>query len=217
MAQAMTYTSLVTDLQKYLQRYDELVTNQIPRFIMLAQQAVVRDLKILGFREEVTGTFDGNAQASGVMAKPSDWRKTISFYASTGVNFNSHSPVLERTNEYIRTVYPDPTVNGVPRYYGDSDWNHWLIAPAPDPTLAPYFKIAYYGTLVMLDESNNTNWLTQNAPDWLLYRCLKEAAGFVKTDERIAVWDSNYGQATSSLLKQEEHGMIDRAASTMEN
>lgn len=217
MAEAMTYTSLVSDLQNYLQRYDELVTDQIPRFIMLAQQAVARDLKILGFREEVTGAFDGTAQSTGIMQKPSDWRKTISFYVSTGVEFNSHTPVFERTAEFVRSVYPDPTVNGVPRFYADVDWNHWLVSPAPDPALAPYFKIPYYSTLVFLDQSNSTNWLTMNAPDWLLYRSLKEAAGFVKTDERIPTWGQMYDQATQSLLKQEQHGLIDRQASSVEN
>lgn len=219
MPAGMTYNSLVLDLQNYLQRYDDLVLNQIPRFIMLAQQAVARDLKILGFREEVTGAFDNSVQSDGLMAKPSDWRKNIAFYVSTGApGYTNHSPVLERTYEYLRTIFPDPTVGrGVPRYYADADFNHWLILPTPTPVLAPYFKIAYYGTLTMLDPTVSQNWLTQNAPDWLLYRCLKEAAGFVKTDERIAVWQSNYDQATQSLLKQEQHGLIDRQASTMEN
>lgn len=214
---AMTYDSLVTDLQNYLQRTDELIVNQIPRFIMLSQQAVSRDLKILGFREEVTGTFDGAAQSNGMMQKPADWRKTIAMWVSVGTTFDMHSPVYERTYEFVREVFPDPTVQGTPRYYADADWKHWLVLPAPNPSIAPYFKIAYYGTLTFIDETTQTNWLTENAPDWLLYRCLKEAAGFVKTDERIPVWDQNYGQATQSLLKQEQHGLIDRAASTTEN
>lgn len=218
MPATMTYQSLVTDLQNYLQRYDSTVLNQIPRFIMIAQQALPRDLKILGFREEVTGTFDGTTQTNGLMAKPSDWRKDISFFCSTvAPNFDNHNPVFKRTLEYIRFVYPDPTVSGIPRYYGDSDWNHWLVSPAPNPALAPYFKIAYYGTLVLLDASNQQNWITQNAPDWILYRCLLEAAGFVKTDERIPVWQQEYDKATASLMKQEAKGMIDRAGSTAEN
>lgn len=184
---------------------------------MIAQQACPRDLKILGFREEVTGTFDANVQSIGIMSKPSDWRKNISFYVATGTNFNTHTPVLYRSYEYVRTVYPDPTVNGVPRFYADADWNHWLISPAPDASLAPYYKIPYYGTLTLLDDSTQTNWLTVNAPDWLLYRCLLEAAGFVKTDERMPVWQGMYDKTTASLLKQEAKGMIDRQASTVEN
>lgn len=217
MPAAMTYTSLVSDLQNYLQRYDATVLNQIPRFIMIAQQALPRDLKILGFREEVTGSFDANTQNTGLMAKPADWRKDISFFVATGSNFNTHSPVLKRTLEYVRQIFPDPTIQGTPRFYADADWNHWLVLPAPNVALAPYFKIDYYGTLVLLDASNGTNWITQNAPDWILYRCLLEAAGFVKTDERIPVWQQEYDKATASLMKQDAKNMIDRAGSTVEN
>src|ERR1700743_746299 len=103
MVAVMTYSSLVSSLEAYLQRTDAIVVNQIPSFIMLAQQNIVRDLKILGFRTEVTGTFDGTVQSSGLMQKPSDWRKTIAFYVGTGSGNNIHSPIFERTYEYIRT------------------------------------------------------------------------------------------------------------------
>lgn len=207
---ALTYTSLVTDLQNYLQRQDPLIQSMIPTFIMLAQQRIPRELKILGFREEVTGSFDGTAQSTGIMQKPSDWRKTISFYVGTGVSNNTHSPVYERTYEYIRTVYPDPTAQGQPRFYGDADYNHWLIGPSPDQAYP--FKIPYYGTLTFLDETTSTNWLTINAPDLLLYACLMEAIPFVKTDERIPVWQSMYAQAKLALQVQELEGLYDTQA-----
>lgn len=207
---AMTYDSLVTDLQQYLQRYDVLVQGQVPNFIMLAQQRIPREMKILGFREEVTGSFDGTAQSTGIMQKPSDWRKTIAFYVGTGTGGNTHTPVYERTYEYIRTVFPDPTVQDTPRYYGDADYNHWLIGPSPDQAYP--FKIPYYGTLTFLDETTSTNWLTVNAPDLLLYACLMEAIPFVKADERITVWQSMYAAAKAALQVQELEGLYDTQA-----
>lgn len=211
MPEAMTYTSLVSDLEAYLQRDDETVVAQIPRFIMLAQQRIPRELKLLGFREEVTGSFDGTAVSSGVMAKPSDWRKTIGFYVGVGTNNNTHSPVFERTYEYIRMVYPDPTAGkDVPKFYGDADYNHWLVGPSPDQSYP--FKIDYYGTLTMLDETTQTNWLTVNAPDLLLYACLVEAVPFVKADERIPVWQGMYVAAANALKAQELDGLYDAQA-----
>lgn len=207
---AMTYSSLVTDLEAYLQRYDALIVTQIPRFIMLAQQRIPREMKLLGFRSEVTGTFDGTAQSSGVMAKPSDWRKTIAFYVGTGTNNNTHTPVLERDYDYVRSVYPDPTVQGTPRFYADADYQHWLIQPSPSSALP--FKIPYYGTLTMLDETTQTNWLTEYAPDLLLYACLLEAVPFVKNDERIPVWQGLYANAKLALQAQEMEGKYDTQA-----
>ena len=217
MAVAMTFGSLVTTLEAYLARNDANVVGQIPFFIMLGQQRIPREMKILGFRQEILGSYDGTCQSTGIMQKPSDWRKTIAFYSGTGTGNNTHTPLYERPYEYIRTVYPAITLGttpSVPRFYADADWNHWLIGPAPDQAY-PY-KIAYYSTLVFLDANNTTNWLTQYAPDLLLYACLLEAIPFVKADERIPVWQAMYANAKQALQLQEGEGMIDTAGQTGE-
>ena len=182
---AMTYTSLVSTLEAYLQRDDNLVSSQIPNFIMLAQVRIPREIKILGLRTEVQGQFDATATGTGVMSKPADWQKTMAFYVGTGAGGNNFTPVFDRTVEYMRTVYPDPTVTGTPRFYGDIDYNHWMISPTPSSSL--YFRIVYYQIPVMLDAVTQTNWLTQYAPDLLLYACLLEAQPFLKDDERIPI------------------------------
>jgi hypothetical protein len=214
MVAAATYATLVSDLESYLQRSDALIINQIPRFILLAQLRIPRELKLLGFRTEIVGIFDGTAQSTGIMAKPSDWRKTIGFYIGTGTGNNTHTPVFERTYEYIRAVYPDPTVQGNPStqqfYYADADYQHWLIGPSPNSAYP--FKIDYYGTLSFLDETTQTNWLTTYAYDLLLYACLMEAIPFVKTDERIPVWQSMYAQAKQAFQMMELEGLYDTQA-----
>jgi hypothetical protein len=218
MVAAATYTTLVADLEAYLARQDANILNQIPRFILLAQLRIPREMKILGFREEVVGNFDGTAQSSGIMAKPSDWRKTIGFYIGTGAGNNTHTPVFERTYEYIRCVYPDPTAQGNPAneqfYYADADYQHWLIGPSPAGAYP--FKIDYYGSLSFLDDENQTNWLTTYAYDLLLYACLMEAIPFVKTDERIPVWQSMYAQAKQAFQMMELEGLYDTGQITGE-
>jgi hypothetical protein len=210
MPSTMTYNSLVADLEAYLQRHDALVINQIPQFIALAQIRIPREMKILGFRQEVTGTFDGTAQSSGLMAKPSDWRKTIAFYVGTGTGNNTHTGLFERDYDYVRSIYPDPTVQNIPKFYADADYYHWLIQPSP-PSALP-FKIPYYATLTQLDNTTSTNWLTVNAPDLLLYASLLEAVSFVKTDERIPVWQGLYQNAKTALQAQEMEGKYDTQA-----
>jgi len=210
MPTAMTYSSLVGSLKAYLQRHDALVIDNIPTFIQLAQIRIPREMKLLGFRQEVTGVFDGTAQSTGIMQKPSDWRKTIAFYVGTGVDNNAHTPLLERDYDYIRTVYPDPSQQGTPRFYGDADYNHWLIQPSPQMGFP--FKIPYYSTLTQLDDTTQTNWLTVNAPDLLLYASLLEAVPFLKVDERIQVWQGYYLNAKNALQAQEIEGKYDTQA-----
>lgn len=210
MPSTMTYDSLVQDLKSYLQRTDTLIVNQIPQFINLAQIRIPREMKLLGFRQEVTGLFSGTTLTTGIMPKPSDWRKTISFYVGTGTNNNVHTPVFERDYDYIRTIYPDPSVTGIPNFFGDADYDHWLVQPTPSSSL-PY-KIPYYATLTLLDETTQTNWLTLNAPDLLLYASLLEAVPFLKVDERIPIWQGLYTNAKLALQAQEVEGRFATSA-----
>lgn len=207
---AQTYSSLVASLEAYLQRNDSLIIANIPSFIMLAQQRIPRELKVLGFRQEVTGVFSGSTLTTGIMQKPQDWRKSISFYVGTGTSNNVHTPVFERDYDYVRTVYPDPTVTDTPRFFADADYEHWLVQPTPDQAY-PY-KIPYYAILTQLDNTVQTNWLTENAPDLLLYACLMEAIPFVKVDERIPVWQGMYQAAKNALQLQEREGLFTTSA-----
>lgn len=210
MSVAQSYSSLITSLEAYLQRDDALIIANIPQFIALAQVRIPRELKILGFRQEVTGSFSGDTLTTGIMQKPEDWRKSISFYVGTGASNNIHTPVLGRDYDYIRTVYPDPTVTGTPRFFADADYEHWLVQPTPD--IAYPYKIPYYAILTQLDNTTQTNWLTENAPDLLLYASLMEAIPFVKTDERIPVWQGMYQAAKNALQLQEREGLFTTAA-----
>ncbi len=214
MSYAMTYSSLITTMEAYLQRYDTLVTSNIPQFIAFAQVRIPRELKILGFRTEVVGTFNGTTLTTGMMQKPSDWKKTIAFYIGTGTNNDTHTPVFERDYDYIRSIYPDASVTGVPRFYGDAAYDYWLIQPTPSSALP--FKIPYYSELTQLDDTTQTNWLTENAPDLLLYASLLEAAPFLKTDERIPVWQGYYNAAKQALTGEEVERRFDTASVAVE-
>ena len=47
-AAVMTYTSLVNDIQTYLERTDQQTLDKIPQFIMLAEQIIASEIKFLG-------------------------------------------------------------------------------------------------------------------------------------------------------------------------
>jgi hypothetical protein len=63
-----------------------------------------------------------------------------------------------------------------------------------------------------LSPQNQTNWLTDYAPDVLLYAILLEAVPFLKNDERIPVWESAYARGLASLNQQDDARQNDRAS-----
>jgi hypothetical protein len=67
--------------------------------------------------------------------------------------------------------------------------------------------VLYYERSQPLDESNQSNWFTQYAPQALLYGSLLQAMPFLKNDERIPLWKAQYDQVMQ-ILKVEDVARI---------
>lgn len=202
MHSAMTYTSLVEDIQKYCERDDSPFVDQIPQFIFLAENRLASENKPLGYIKTVSGDLNGE-----VMVKPVRWRKTKSF--SLLVN-GSRQYLNNRGYEYCRAYWPDSTKVDIPVYYADYDYEHFFICPKPD--LQYNFELQYYELPQPLTETNQTNWNTQYAPQLLLYASLMEAMPFLKTPERIPEFQALYDRAISTITREDQIRMVDAAA-----
>jgi hypothetical protein len=216
MPQTMTYTSLQQDVRRYLERgasmtSDPIVFEQIPRLINLAERRISRELKIQGFINTVTATL---TQGSSVLPKPDRWRDTVSINMGTGPGFARRKTLFTRGYEYVRTYWPDSTEEGEPVFYADYDFGHWLVAPTPDQAYP--IEILYYELLPLLDDTVQTNWLTEQAPQLLLYATLLEATPFLKNDDRIPVWQNMYDRAAAMLNGEDLAKILDRSASRKE-
>jgi hypothetical protein len=200
----MTYDSLVNDIQTYLERTDQQTLDKIPQFIMLAEQIIAAEIKFLGNLTVVTSTM---VASENVIAKPARWRKTVSMNVTVA---GKRSPVLLRTYEYIREYWPEATKTDVPAFFCDYDYEHWLVGPTP--TLAYAYEVLYYERVQPLDTSNQSNWFTQYAPQALLYGSLLQAMPFVKNDERMPMWQSNYDRIIEVLKTENVTRAADRQA-----
>jgi hypothetical protein len=205
----MTYTSLLEDSRRYLERgftaeSDPIVYAQLPRLVTLAERRIARDLKILGFVRAVTTPL---VAAVAVYQKPDRWRDTISMTVNG-------SPIFARSYEYCRNYWPDEAQTAAPQFYADYDYQHWLITPTPSATAQ--LEILYYEQPQFLDEDNQENWLTKFAPDALTYATLLEAAPFLKNDERMATWQAMYDRAAGSLTAEDMKRIADRSAARSE-
>jgi hypothetical protein len=203
-ASVMTYDSLVENIQSYLERNDTATLDKIPLFIMLAEQVIASKIKFLGNLTVNTSTM---VASDAVIAKPARWHKTVSMNITVA---GEREPVLLRKYEYLRNYAPDPTATGVPKYYADYDYSNWLVAPTPD--LAYNFEVIYYERVQPLDSSNQSNWFTAYAPQALLYGSLLQAMPFLKNDERIPMWQSQYEAIMTTLMEEDKLRVADRQA-----
>jgi hypothetical protein len=207
-ASVMTYDSLVENIQSYLERSDTATLQKIPLFIMLAEQIIASQIKFLG---NMTVNQSTMVVGQPVIDKPARWHKTISFNVLVS---GQRQPVFLRKYEYLREYAPDATATGLPVYFGDYDYTHWLVAPTPD--LAYTFEVLYYERIQPLDSSNQSNWFTTYAPQALLYGSLLQAMPFLKNDERMAMWQQNYDLIMQTLKAEDLQRIGDRQATVLD-
>jgi hypothetical protein len=205
----MTYDSLLVDLRRYLERgftqeSDQIVYDQLPRLITLGERRIARELKIEGFIRAVQTPLQVGV---AVYLKPDRWRDTVSMTLN-GV------PIFARAYEYCRNYWPNEAQTGTPQFYADYDFQHWLLAPTPDA--ASTLEILYYEQPALLGEELQTNWLTEYAPDLLLYAALLEATPFLKSDERMQTWQALYDRAAQAISGEDLKRIMDRSANRSE-
>jgi hypothetical protein len=212
MATTTTFTTLKEDIRRYLERgftlaSDQIVYEQIPRLINLAERRIARELKVEGLINVVTSTMQAGL---AVYPKPDRWRTTVSFNFGSGALNNEYNQLFPRSYEYVRSYWPNREETGVPLFYAEYDYNNWIVAPTPDQAYP--FEVLVYQLLPLLDETNQSNWLTEYAPQVLLYASLLEATPFLKNDERIPVWQQMYDRSAQALNGEDLSKILDRSA-----
>lgn len=199
----MTYDSLTSMVLQYLERQDTAVVNAIPTFISLAEFEIAQEIKTLGQLQVAESTM---TQDNALIQKPARWRKTVSMSITVD---GKKRPVFLRKYEYLKNYWPDANQSGIPEFYADTDWEHWYIAPTPDQ--AYEFEVLYYERIAPLSSTNQTNWLTQNAPNAMLFGTLLQAMQFLKNDQRV-IFQQKYTESLQALKTEDVARVGDRQA-----
>jgi len=202
-AYAMTYDNLTSNVLQYLERKDASVVEQIPNFIMLAEFEIAEMMKSLGQQQVAESVM---MAGNPVIPKPARWRKTTSFNITVN---GKKQPIFLRKYEYLINYAPSSTSESTPLYYADYDYDNWLVAPTPDQNYA--FEVLYYERIQPLSSENQTNWLTRNAPNAMLYGTLLQAMPFLKNDQRV-IFQQKYTEAITALTNEDKLRIADRQA-----
>ena len=200
---ALTYDSLIATVQQYLERKDAAVVDQIPTFVTLAEFEIAQQIKTLGQIEVAQGTM---SISNPVIPKPARWRKTVSMSVIDAAG--ERKPVFLRKYEYL-TNYNAESSPGLPLYYGDYDYDNWYVSPIP--SAAYQFEVLVYQRLQPLSSANQTNWLTNNAPNVMLFGTLLQAVIYLKDDQR-QIFQQKYDLAMQALKAEDVARVGDRSA-----
>lgn len=204
----MTYSSLVDDIKRYVERGsedDEAVIVQIPRIINNTERDLATRLKIQGYQ----GTYTSTMQAENpVLEKPEGWRSTISLNYGQGVDNNRRKALRLRELGYLQSLYPNELDLGAPEFYADYDLDHWYLVPTPARSYP--FQALVYRLPPLLSPSNQTNYLTIHVPNLILFGCLANMEAFLRNDSRVAGWSMQAKEALDAVNAEDLRRMVDR-------
>lgn len=211
----MNYTTLTNQILTYANRNEPAFIAAVPDLINQAMSRIYSEAKTIGF-QKVTG---GNmVPGTAAVLKPQDFKECISFqYTVPGPNpFSTF--LLERTYEFCLTYAPNITLRGQPLFYStDLTVPPNNVAPAqlfitPTPDINYTYQLTYLSLPPLFNAENSVNYLTDRYPSLLLYACLVEAIPFLKSDERVPVFESLYNRALQSVNNDTQNRYIDRVS-----
>ena len=200
-----TYSYMVNEIKSYLNRNDAETINRIPGFISNAELQICLDSKNVGFVKYIVGNF---INTESVYQKPARWKRTLSFNYGMAGNFRKQ--LFLRDYSYARVYWPDATKTDLPLFYSDYGFANWLIAPTPNANYP--FEVGYLEQVEPLSEQNPENWISLYIPQILLFGSLLQATPFVKTDERLPLWEKMYRDGIAALNAEDDQRVLDRAA-----
>ena len=207
---AYTLSELETDIRNYTEVDSNVFTGAIlGRFIENAEYRIAYDLPMDSDRFVEQGTMATDVNTIRVPAGSLFVRGVEVFNASNSTEAGTWLERRDQTflSEYVgRLTGPEGSttsgadVTGKPKYYsmfggatGLSDTTSGSIYLAPTPDANYIFRIYYNKMPDTLESSNQTNYISLNFPQGLLYACLAEAYGFLKgPTDMLTLYEQKY-------------------------
>ena len=197
----LSASGLKTQIRSYTEVDSNVLTDAVLENIILnAQYRIMREVPIDADRKQQIGNFVAgqdqvNAPAGCLFIR------SIQVYDSTSVVTGANSYLEKKDYTYLQEYVPstETAKRAKPKYYamyggatGESDTTSGRITLAPTPDQNYKFRV-HFNFMPILLENNDTNYISLNFPNGLLYCCLSEAYGFLKGPiDMLTLYENKY-------------------------
>ena len=192
-----TYAELKQNIKDFMEDDGTEFSNEIDKFIDLAELRISRDVITPEFKRKVTSAFTAN---DPFLTMPTD---LVTIEHLQVINSNVRTLLLLKSDEFITEYWPNRTSTGVPKYYTYFDTSTIYVAPTPSSNLS--IELSYKRRLPALSSSNTSNWTSINAADALLYACLIEASVFNRNYNLQDRYTAMYQQAVKAINNEQSN------------
>lgn len=194
---SFTYGELKQAIQDYAEYDETTFVNNLPIFIRMAEERIVKQVQMSLFRKNATATATASQQ---YLACPSDFLAPFSL-SLTGTDGDKFF-IEFKDPSFVQEYNPDPTTEGQPRYFAQFDLTNFLLAPTPDADYTAELHYFYRPQSITELSDSGTTWLSENAETALLYGALLEANIFMKGEQDVMQVYATRLQESIEGLKQ---------------
>ena len=210
----LSASGLKTQIRSYTEVDDTVLTDAVLENIILnAQYRIMRDVPIDADKKQQLGNFVAGQESINAPAGCL-FVRGIQVYDTNGSAITGANRWLEKKDMTYLQEYQDVTgtsaAQGQPKYYamfggatGNTDTTSGRIFVAPTPNTTYRFRI-HFNKMAGLLEGDNTNYLSLNFPNGLLYCCLSEAYGFLKGPiDMLTLYENKYKQEVQKFASEQ--------------
>ena len=194
------YSDLTDNVRNYTETSTNVLSNTVIQpFIESIEDKVRRTVDLNYYRKYDTATL---TISNPFLPLPADWEATR--YVQLIDSGDDRTYLIQKDISFMNEYAPDRTSTGAgtPKYYAMWDQDTHYLAPTPNAALT--VELAYTYKPPGLTSTNTSTWLSQNAPNVLLYGCIIEALGYLKGPaDMIQYYDKMYNQSVQALATYE--------------
>ena len=211
----LSASGLKTQIRSYTETDSNVLTDAVLENILLnAQYRIMRDVPIDADKKQQLGNFVAGQESINAPAGCL-FVRDIQVYDTNGSAITGANRWLEKKDMTYLQEYQDVTgtsaAQGQPKYYamfggatGNTDTTSGRIFVAPTPNTTYRFRIHFNKMPDTLESSNQSNYISLNFPNGLLYCCLSETYGFLKGPiDMLTLYENKYKQEVQKFANEQ--------------
>jgi hypothetical protein len=192
----MNYTDVVSTALSYADRQDDEVVSRMDTFLRMVESRINRLLQIDDM--QLRYQFPEPNPLDGRFNLPLDYAK-LSDIAIVNIADPTSRLTLSRVNqEQMNTFTGVVNTSNSAKHFYQIIAGQVITQPIPVDGI-DLLEIVYYGSIIPLTPTENTNWLSYNHPDLYVDGLLTEINSFVKDAQAASLWNTRFVQAIEEL------------------
>ena len=174
---SFTFTQLKTAIQDFAENEESSFVTNLPVFIRGCEDRIFTLVDLELFRKNATATLTQN---DPYLTVPDDYLASFSLQITTA---SKQDFLLQKDVNFVQQYTLAVGATGTPKYYAMFDVGNFILSPTPDAALTTELHYYYRPTSITAGADSGTTWLSENAPNALLYGSLVEAYTYMKGEQ----------------------------------